>query len=421
MPDSDQVTRAEAGTVAGIAADTNAVAALRARAGHKSHSARALAFKAISYQKRQGFTNICCIGLCPLFFVVISAALGRVIQNLLLNSQTVESVYWFGEEYPQFSTIYERNANASLATKMDSTYTPPPDNGWISVLEAETDTNEIQEFLDFQLSPFAITGARTAELAEIFGARPKSTYNALQYAALVGSNSSLSALAFPNYTSDLTAASYGILGSIGQRLYANISSTSSNYSQALQAFISTPYFVVDSAATTQDVLDDDIDGYLQTFINQLTTLNKTVLQMSDPSSAELTQFYSSAGVFTSQMPYGSIFLDSAGTRNLSATVILSVGTDKRLEASSNFPTKGQRLFTFINLLSQGLVKYWGADVASISRLYNATITQGVRAFPDTQSTAVTIEFGGVIGRILYPFGVSFLLPIFVIVLVKGAR
>lgn len=35
----------------------------------KANQVRALARKALSYQKRQWFTNICCIALCPFFMV----------------------------------------------------------------------------------------------------------------------------------------------------------------------------------------------------------------------------------------------------------------------------------------------------------------------------------------------------------------
>jgi hypothetical protein len=60
----------------------------------KSRQATALAMKALSYQKRQTFTNVCCISICPLMMVLISAGLGNLITNLINNSQTkVEYVY----------------------------------------------------------------------------------------------------------------------------------------------------------------------------------------------------------------------------------------------------------------------------------------------------------------------------------------
>ncbi|ORY52928.1 P-loop containing nucleoside triphosphate hydrolase protein [Rhizoclosmatium globosum] len=52
------------------------------------------------------------------------------------------------------------------------------------------------------------------------------------------------------------------------------------------------------------------------------------------------------------------------------------------------------------------------------RLSQAVITQSVRAFPILSSTAIVLPLGNVIGSILYPFGVSFLMPLFVVSLVK---
>ncbi len=53
---------------------------------------------------------------------------------------------------------------------------------------------------------------------------------------------------------------------------------------------------------------------------------------------------------------------------------------------------------------------------SNSSLSAAQITHGFRIMPQVDSNALNIPFGGVIGRILYPFGVSFLLPVFVLIL-----
>ncbi|KAJ1560999.1 hypothetical protein HK405_005233 [Cladochytrium tenue] len=402
-----------AGTASGApnaAAAATALAALRARAGHKSHNARALALKAVSYQKRQLCTNICCIGLCPLFFVLISAVLGRVIQTLLLKSLTIQNIQ-FCSNNNSLSTDGFPIFNSSDPSVYGANVTDGKSVNYIRNVN-------LAGFLSFQLSTFAITGSSTPELAKLLGTKPKVNYSVLQAASLFTDNTTLKGLAFPNYTSDTASSSYGILGSIGQRLYANLSLASSN-NYSFNGFIPVPYFQQDSSATTPDILDNDIGDALKTFINQLATLDKSVLQKSSPSAAELSAFYLSASVFTAQMPYGSVFLDTIGTSNLSSRVVLSVGSDKRLEASSNFASKGQRLFSFITQLNQGFTNYWAANVASTSRLFNATITQGIRAFPDTQSTSINFEFGGLIGRILYPFGVSFLLPIFVIVLVKG--
>ncbi|KAI9355101.1 ABC-2 family transporter protein-domain-containing protein [Zopfochytrium polystomum] len=116
------------------------------------------------------------------------------------------------------------------------------------------------------------------------------------------------------------------------------------------------------------------------------------------------------------MPYGAVFLDSWNVDALSIRAVLQFGSDKRLLAAGNFPTAGQRMLTQMVQLNQAVLKAIGARWGGKAK--DARVTQGIRAFPNMQTTGFTLEIGGIIGGILYPFGVSFLLPIFVIVLVK---
>ena len=111
------------------------------------------------------------------------------------------------------------------------------------------------------------------------------------------------------------------------------------------------------------------------------------------------------------MPYGAIYLDSFNASDLTAKIIFQFGSDKRLVRASNFPSQGTRQITQLTQIDQSLLR-------GFSNLTDATITQGVRTFPQYVNTKLDIPFGGLIGNILYPFGVSFLLPIFVIILVK---
>lgn len=58
-------------------------------------------------------------------------------------------------------------------------------------------------------------------------------------------------------------------------------------------------------------------------------------------------------------------------------------------------------------------------IVKSSATANATrITHGFRGMPQLFSSKAEIPIASMVGRILYPFGVSFLLPIFVITLVK---
>ncbi|KAI9356786.1 hypothetical protein DFJ73DRAFT_758520 [Zopfochytrium polystomum] len=474
-----------AAAVAPKAVTAATLVAANQAAPRKSHNVRALANKAISYQKRQLFTNICCIRhvisththCCPLFFVLISAVLGAVIQKLILRSQTIEDiqfcsnipslypdgfprynttdplisrsndtgnkavnfirnvnlagitqnpgaarfgfvhpcVYWFGESYPNNSPVYERNSNGPPAIKIDSTYFPPPDGGWLTVLTNGTNTDAIRRFTQYQLNFWAVSGASTDSLTTTLGTRKTDSISTAEIVTFL--NGSLDSFFNPSFSAS-GSTSYGILGAIGSRIFVNVSSGTSIAKAALRPV---PYFSPVNQGYTSDSLDDDLTNRINMLLTDLASLNKTVLQESTPSAAELTDFYLRAGVLTAKMPHAAIFLDTLDAGKLVSRYVLHVGTDKRIEAAANFPTKGQRLVTTMTQLSQATLKYFGSTASAGSRLINARITQGIRAFPDTQSTEVKFEFAGIIGRILYPFGVSFLLPIFVIVLVKGEK
>ncbi|KAI8621977.1 P-loop containing nucleoside triphosphate hydrolase protein [Chytriomyces sp. MP71] len=113
------------------------------------------------------------------------------------------------------------------------------------------------------------------------------------------------------------------------------------------------------------------------------------------------------------MPYGALWLNEFDTAKLNVSAILHFGADSRIAASGNFPSQGFRQLLIVSQMGQASLR------GLLSAKYgSATITQGVRLFPQEQSTKISIQAGGLIGRILYPFGVSFLLPIFTIMLVK---
>jgi len=44
--------------------------------------------KTLSFQRRQVFVNVCCIGLCPILMVLIAGAMGIVITHLINNLST---------------------------------------------------------------------------------------------------------------------------------------------------------------------------------------------------------------------------------------------------------------------------------------------------------------------------------------------
>ncbi|KAJ3230856.1 hypothetical protein HDU81_004174 [Chytriomyces hyalinus] len=442
----------------------------------KPNPLKALTRKTISYQKRQMFTNICCICLCPLMMVLISAILGKVINDLISKSQTLEDiqycsnnksleainwpifnvsdpevynsnvpngksvnflsyfsfaklanpgaatlgakkscVYWFGDDFPQFSEIYERNANLSAIARLDSTYISPPNEGWYGQLiklltkPREFDTISFRYFTGFQTSAWSVAGASPG-LASVLGS--KSNQGNIPFQQVQSINAT--ALITPSFNPSL-----GILGSVAQRLYVNVSVNTGNRENPFlvngaQLY---PYFETANTIQTPDAIDDAISKYLNNLIADLAALNKTILLVSADkrSVRELTIFQVNAAAVLAKMPSGGLFLESFSAEDLRMKIVLSYGTDVRVSASANFPSQGFRQLVTVSQLGQAALRAFAVNNETLQK---ATVTQGIRAFPYTRNTALSLPFGGLIGRILYPFGVSFLLPIFVIMLVK---
>ncbi|KAJ3118141.1 hypothetical protein HDU96_003670 [Phlyctochytrium bullatum] len=473
------------------------------RQPRKSYQLKALVGKTISFQKRQTFTNVCCICLCPLIMVLISAVVGRLIMFLIEQGNKPEDyiycgkedsltsdgfpifnstdpalfkigdkgpkvanfvyvlnvdpdlgfpgaalltadnpcVHWFSNDYPRFSPIYEKNAGLQGLAGQDSTYIPPPNGGWLGFLmslfgqmqsKAPVSTHRkamLSTFSRLQLQPWAVYGASSQSLLDILGARPQQS--PLSTAALT----SLLVTRPPAYRSYATttnaAGQVGLLGSWEGRYYLNTSAAAATADGSGLA-MPVPYFVrVDPApkssggsggvlATVEDV-DVDLNDRIRTVLNQLASLNKSVLTKDYPSDEEFADFYERAAAATAAMPYGAIYVTKLDPAAVSAGAVLHAGTDIRISAASTYPSAGKRAMW----LYSGFVQAWLRTMASLNGGIGGvgigtagTITQGVRAFPEKRSNRFDLQFAGLIGRVLYPFGISFLMPIFVITLVR---
>ncbi|KAJ3287188.1 hypothetical protein HDU79_005878 [Rhizoclosmatium sp. JEL0117] len=335
---------------------------------------------------------------CPLMMVLISAILGTVINKLIEKSNPAEFVLYCGN-------------NASLNSVGYPIYNKSDPRLYGANVKDGKSYN-ILTYLDIDLSQQqnAFAGASPAhQFSTYLGARPQlpglDALSAIQYGA------STVPKPFLNFTTSPTSNKngfYGLLGSLEDRLYLNASLT--DFSSI--SFNRVPYTQPVQTTSDQD-LDDSLSALINQVIAQLAALNKTALLEDDPSTEELLAFYASASQVTKIMPYGALYLDAFDPANLMARPILHFGSDLRISNAANFPTTGNRMIIMVTQLGQACLRgLLGGDFAG------ATVTQGIRAFPQVTDTSLVLPFGGIIGRILYPFGVSFLLPIFTIMLVK---
>jgi len=121
------------------------------------------------------------------------------------------------------------------------------------------------------------------------------------------------------------------------------------------------------------------------------------------------------------MPYGFIYFSDIDQQKLKYNLVMSAGENRKLANLYTcevcgvtpympFPGRGKRLAYFLTEITNSIIRKLSSNTVRI--------TQGFRSFPELVESGLPIDLPSLIGIALFPWGVSFLLPIFVIGLVK---
>eukprot|EP00833_Pecoramyces_ruminatium_P010009 jgi/Orpsp1_1/1184041/evm.model.c7180000087760.1 len=121
------------------------------------------------------------------------------------------------------------------------------------------------------------------------------------------------------------------------------------------------------------------------------------------------------------MPYAALYFEDINENDLKYDVVISVGENQRLAdlyqctvcgatPYMSFPDKQKRLMYFLTELSNIIVRKLSDN--------KIKITQGFRSFPEVEKIALDFDIAGALGTMLFPWGISFLIPVFVIGIVK---
>ncbi|KAJ3274372.1 hypothetical protein HDV01_002976 [Terramyces sp. JEL0728] len=439
---------------------------------------RAFSRRAVSYQKRQWFENICCITLCPFIMIILAFLLKIIIAEYSDGSPTYQvqycsmadstnqqnwpiynisgigitrfnasdipyatlpvravnylsrlslvdvtgrdplseltalsvagSVQWFGEDYILSNTSAYENSPSPLHTysTKDSAYTSEILSGWLDVLAptnggtnlvdpyAKQALSLARTFSSYQMRPWAIVGSSTSVTSSLIGTVPKLS---------PVSNASQIPAGIPYFKSGQSAN--GILDTIEPRWYTLSSSLSvSGYQQV-------PFFLQNF--TDQQSLSDYLYSAIQSSIDKLSKIqpvSSAVQALSQDIAA--AQTLANLHGALDDTPYVGIYFDQIDHAKKNYSYSLQIGENGVLSNIQGFPTAGLRKLLQQSQLSNGILRM------SDPKLAQTVITQGTRAFPYLEPGQVFFPFGSVIGRILYPLGISFLLPIFTLTLVK---
>ena len=343
--------------------------------------------------------------------------------------------------------------------RVDSTFQADPPEGWFGLGNRSEIDPPILALDYFQTAPWfwvAFDEEASGEDVTSLGTRKKPAAVANPLGALsvlslgAGNGSNSSTMMSPAITNTIGAALSGIvdsassqngwtgiLGNIDPMLFFNITvnkteytnfinqSFYSNSSTATQNLFSTsfsltnlsstgfnltglqtlPYFN-DTSLSSNDQLDDLISNDILTTIHQLSLVNSSSVTLGYWSSALLRYpAVAKAIQIVSNMPWGVLRFGEVA--NSTVSYMIQAGTDSRLLNVASYPSEGLRRMAFQTMFSKALLNSRGEGV---------TITPVYQVMPRYISTKIEIPASLLSARILFPFGISFFIPLFVYIL-----
>ncbi|KAJ3003704.1 hypothetical protein HKX48_001635 [Thoreauomyces humboldtii] len=148
-------------------------------------------------------------------------------------------------------------------------------------------------------------------------------------------------------------------------------------------------------------------------VAQLTTVNKTAITDDNATPQEVANYLTNIANITADLPYGTLYFNTVNHTSKDYDYTMQIGTDARFGAAAGFPSQGIRLILQQTQLNNALLRFSNVVANGASAIIPST-----RAMPKLENTKLDLPFASFIGRILFPFGVSFLVPFFVVTLVK---
>ncbi|KAG0021690.1 hypothetical protein BGZ80_001901 [Entomortierella chlamydospora] len=406
---------------------------------------RALARRALSYHRRQRIANVICLILWPIILVLLCILMANMmgghkdpdeyrgdvrfcvnevnaqynsdfyIPEIMISdldttppatawyprsfakngrSQINPCVRWFGESYPS-KAPYE-NASTSAIAQPDSFFAIPPAFGWFNLRQAndewiKRDPNHRSLYLnsidDVNQTVYYLTA--NDQITQVLGTPP----NVTRSFTLPYSYTAPYPQSWPptdpkivyNASAPGVQAGTGLIGAIPVRYSSSQKYKTIEYPNGTYDYTQQVLFTAQSFTQVQDQ----------------TTLDKTILDL-------ILQNQNDSG---NPMPFGAVIYDVLDPSKSSVKATMQFGQQTSSEWSYSETSSGLRQIITMTQLTNAIAttKYNGQYV----------ISQGLRALPYVWDNHVFDGYSlNQISVILFPFGLSFLLPTFVSILVQ---
>ncbi|PVU86199.1 hypothetical protein BB561_006788 [Smittium simulii] len=331
---------------------------------------------------------------------------------------TEPSCAWsFDNDYP-FSDPYQIDPGVPLDERLDTTNRPDPRGGWFGndFLQQKAFKLIINQKYPWMLvADLSNTGL--AGFREETSLIPINTTEAIS--SLSNNKSPIQSLVSSSQSkfSNSSSAGTGILGQTSIGYYLDIFSQSNgNGFQNPAGIIPLPYYKPSQKNSINEI-DDMLADYIRDIIKGFQSVptnvfNAITANLSDSSAATaLTNYFTTVTPIANKMPYGAIIFEKIDTKSRDWKYTLQIGKNNQIESAGTTPPAIEKIIIQQASLGTALLR-------SATNKPNANIVHQLRAMPQVYYYKFSVPIGSLIGSSLFPFGISFLISIFVLILVK---
>ncbi|PVV01248.1 hypothetical protein BB560_004343 [Smittium megazygosporum] len=335
----------------------------------------------------------------------------------VLSDEQPSCVWSYEHDYP-FSYPYQNDPKVSLSDRFDTTSKPDPLGGWFGTQFLAQ--NPLKLLLNQKLSWMIVDDLSGTNSA---GSREKMPDLNINFTSMA-----LSAETGGNYIQDLVSSNLnstknsnttgsGLVSKIDTNYFMTFTSSKDSMFGALpSAMKPVPWYESSSIQTKKDIDDqlaDKIRSTLEDFqklpTNAFNVLYGNVSSVDDFRS--FIGFYLTITPIVEKMPWGALIFDKIDNQNLQWKYTLQIGEDNQITNSGAYPTAINRIMTQQVYLGNAMLR-------SATGNDNANIVHQFRILPQIYYYELGLPIGSLVGSSLYPFGITFLISMFVLILVR---
>ncbi|PVU87965.1 hypothetical protein BB561_006096 [Smittium simulii] len=330
-----------------------------------------------------------------------------------------QSCAWtFDKDYP-FSAPYQADPGVPYFARLDTITQPDLLGGWFGT-KAMSD-HPITVMMNQRYSWMLVADLSNTGLAGTRDEIPIIPFDK----AIKSSNSTKNI----SYIQELISSTYpklinssdvgtGILGKTNIRYYLDYFSKPNNKSLESPIGIKPVPWYIPSKKNSLTEIDDLISEYISSAVKDLQKLPQDVLNLISGNYTRGLRFetnkykyFDSITPISNKVPWGAIIFEKIDPKTRNYKYTLQIGNNDRIKAAGIFSSVIEKMIIQQSSIGTALLR-------SSSENPNASIVHQLRAMPQLFYEEPNISIGSLIGSTLYPFGISFIISVFVLILVK---